>query len=199
MQTYSHVLIAGALVRPLRHFADQGRQLPPLRAGALMIGSFAPDVLLTLLTILLALLDAINGNFSADPETFFTGRSLVGRLFQDWFFNNGWVITLQNIFHSPVLIVLYGLTGWLLWRYRRLAGGVWLFWFAVACMLHTLIDIPLHYDDGPLLLFPFNWSVRFLSPVSYWDPSRYGRQFFIFEHALDLLLIVLLLVWYLYC
>ena len=161
-----------------------------------MIGSFAPDALLTLLTILFIVLDAISGNFSSDPETLFNGPSLVGRLFSDWFFNNGWVITAQNMFHSPLLILLYGLAGWLLWRYRHVAAGAWLFWFAVSCMLHTLIDIPLHYDDGPLLLFPLHWSLRFMSPVSYWDPSRYGRQFFFIEHSLDLLLIVLLLVTY---
>ncbi|MEZ4675136.1 MAG: hypothetical protein R2932_12925 [Caldilineaceae bacterium] len=32
---------------------------------------------------------------------------------------------------------------------------------------HTAIDIPLHYDDGPLLLFPFDWKTRFHSPVSH--------------------------------
>ena len=60
-------------------------------------------------------------------------------------------------------------------------------------MLHTLIDIPIHYDDGPLLLFPLNWDLRFMSPVSYWDPNRYGIPFTIFEHSLDIVLLVFLI------
>ena len=64
--------------------------------------------------------------------------------------------------------------------------GPALFWFAAACMLHTLIDIPLHYDDGPLVFYPLNWQARFYSPVSYWDPRRYGIPVAIMEHLMVL-------------
>jgi hypothetical protein len=66
-----------------------------------------------------------------------------------------------------------------------------------ASALHTAIDIPLHYDDGPLLFFPFDWQTRFYSPVSYWDPNRYGVPFAIFEHLLLLgMLIYLAVQWW---
>lgn len=65
----------------------------------------------------------------------------------------------------------------------------WYFWLGCAAMLHTLCDIPLHTTDGPLLLFPLNWDWRFASPVSYWDPRYYGKQWSILEHALDLILL----------
>jgi hypothetical protein len=63
-------------------------------------------------------------------------------------------------------------------------------------MLHTLIDIPLHVTDGPLLLFPLNWTLRYRSPVSYWDPSFYGREWSIFEHLLDAVLLIYLFIRY---
>ncbi len=70
----------------------------------------------------------------------------------------------------------------------------WLLWFCAAALLHTLIDIPTHADDGPLLLFSFDWRLRIRSPVSYWDPNYHGRTFAAFEAALDLLLLGYLLV-----
>jgi membrane-bound metal-dependent hydrolase YbcI (DUF457 family) len=65
----------------------------------------------------------------------------------------------------------------------------WLFWFSASCLLHSLIDIPTHENDGPLLLFPFEWSIRFASPISYWDPNAYGREFALFELTLDIILL----------
>lgn len=41
-------------------------------------------------------------------------------------------------------------------------------------------------------LFPFEWSVRFQSPVSYWDPRFFGREFTVFELLLDLVLLLYL-------
>ena len=36
------------------------------------------------------------------------------------------------------------------------------------------MDIPVHHDDGPLVLFPLDWKTRIMSPVSYWDRAHYG-------------------------
>lgn len=55
---------------------------------------------------------------------------------------------------------------------RRLGGALQA--FGLGCAVHTALDIPVHHNDGPLLLFPFNWSLRFDSPVSYYDPGHYG-------------------------
>ncbi len=115
------------------------------------------------------------------------------RLFDVWFYEHPGVIALQNLFHSPLLLVLFWAMGTWLWRRR---GQTWLFWLMAACLIHTLIDIPLHVDDGPLLLFPLNWQWRFESAVSYWDPAYHGRVWGRFEHALDLVLLIWLAVAY---
>jgi hypothetical protein len=77
---------------------------------------------------------------------------------------------------------------------RHRGWGNRLLWFAVGAGLHTVVDILTHHDDGPLLLFPFEWSYRFASPVSYWDPNHYGDIFapleMIFSGALLLYLLV---------
>jgi hypothetical protein len=57
-------------------------------------------------------------------------------------------------------------------------------------MLHSLIDIPRHVDDGPLLIFPLNWTWHFHHPISYWDRYYYGREWSIFEHLLDATLLL---------
>lgn len=188
MQTYSHFIITAALGRPFKNKAEASDQLPPLNKGALMLGSIMPDVPLTLTTIGCIIYDGANGLFD-------TPESTVRQLFEDWFFNSPWVKAQHNLFHSPLLDAGYMLFGYWLWK-RGHKWGAWIFWFAVACMIHTSIDIPLHYDDGPLLLFPLNWSWRFMSPVSYWDPQHYGTPFAIFEHSLVLGLLIYLIVIY---
>ena len=59
-----------------------------------------------------------------------------------------------------------------------LLSAVWvrsrfsLFLFA-SMILHVLADLPLHHDDAHRHFFPVSdW--RFISPISYWDPSHYG-------------------------
>jgi hypothetical protein len=64
----------------------------------------------------------------------------------------------------------------------------------VGCAIHTAGDIPVHHNDGPLLLFPFEWSVRFYSPVSYWHPDYYAVQFGVFETLLVVAMLAYLLI-----
>ncbi len=183
MQTYSHFIITAALANPLEKKAEASN-LPKLERGALLFGSIAPDLPLTLIAIGAIIYDGVNGSLGGDG-------SVVKSLFEDWFFNSPWVKTAHNLFHSPLLDAIYILFGYWLWKKGGKRGG-WNFWFALSCMFHTLIDIPIHYDDGPLLLFPLNWTWRFMSPVSYWDPQRYGIPFAIFEHTLVLGLLIYL-------
>ncbi len=212
MQTYTHIVMTALLGRQLRPHGDGatgnpskaippgaaiagpppptlwGRELPPLARGPLLLGSFMPDVPLTVWTIVYVVMDWLNGA-RWNPEL--PGESLVGILFDDMFFNDPWVKAAHNIFHAPILTVAYTLLGYWLWQSGRRAAadgrtrwGAGLFWFGIACTIHTVIDILVHHNDGPLLLFPFEWSLRFSSPVSYWDPDYYGIPFTIFEHAL---------------
>ncbi|MEM7802924.1 MAG: hypothetical protein AAF633_27285, partial [Chloroflexota bacterium] len=124
-------------------------------------------------------------------QPFMEAYSWTGLLFRDWFFNSPWIKFAHNLFHGPLMTIFYIALGYWAWKNRK-SWGAALFWFGLACFVHTMIDIPIHYDDGPLLLFPFEWNIRYMSPVSYWDPERYGTQFTIFEHSLILIMLVYL-------
>ena len=194
MQTYSHLIIAALVAHRIRTQAvrlgdaNVEQHGPPLHSTALLVGAVAPDIPLILLTVAFLARDLIAGSMGS-------GDSSVETLFRDLFFHDPWVQTAHNLFHAPLLILLYGAIGYWAWRRGRKRGLI-LFWFATSCMIHTLIDIPLHYDDGPLLLFPFDWETRFYSPISYWDPRRYGIPFTIVEHVLALgMLVYLVMTW----
>ena len=57
------------------------------------------------------------------------------------------------------------------------------------CLFHFAVDLPTHHDDGSFPFFPFNWTYRFYSPISYWDPNRMGREFRWFELGLNVILL----------
>ena len=137
-----------------------------------VLGGLAPDVGLYALTAGAALFYPTVRGLSLQ-ETFTLA-------FDDLFFNEPLWIIAQNTLHSPV--VLGGLTA-----VAALLSKKRLLNFALGCLLHTAMDIPVHHDDGPLYLFPLNWNLRFHSPVSYWDPAHYGR----FVQPVDLAITVL--------
>lgn len=184
MQTYSHFILTSIANRMMKKNPLDAEKFPPLNSKALLIGSFAPDVPLILIAGGTILTDLAKGNMNNEAVTSYTEL-----LFRDWFFNTIWVKSAHNLFHGPLPVLFYILLGYWAWKNGKTWGPA-LFWFAAACMGHLLIDIPVHYDDGPLLLFPFNFNLRFYSPVSYWDPERYGRPFAIFEHTLVLLSLI---------
>ena len=67
-----------------------------------------------------------------------------------------------------------------------------LLWFLLGWFGHTIVDFLTHVDDTRPLFWPitdWTWS----SPVSYYNPLYYGRQFFIASHSLMFLTIGLLL------
>lgn len=197
MQTYSHLLVTGALNGRFGQRLQAKEKLPPLHTKALLLGSILPDLPLITISIITIGYDLLAGNFAGGPPGPDTplSSSVTQKLFDIWFFEDPWVITAQNLFHSPLLVALFMLIG--LWAYRQgKRWGAGFFWLSAAAMLHTLIDIPLHVDDGPLLLFPLNWTLRFRSFISYWDPNYYGLEWSIFEHLLDLALLIYLFVRY---
>lgn len=204
MQTYSHFMLTAVLNRILQKHSNQS--LPPQDEKAFLFGSVAPDIPLTTLAITVGAYDLVKGSLSHRERTALSHANLgkvcsdaktqqvsnLSKLFGDWFYHNRFVITLQNLFHSPFLIALYLLVGFVGWKLGS-RWGAKLYWFALACLLHTVIDIPLHHDDGPLLLFPLNWSWRFYSPVSYWDKNHHGQRWAKIEHLVDFGLLLWLL------
>lgn len=175
MNTPSHFLITAGL--------DKFLIRVPIVKSAFLVGSVAPDLSLWLLSIGGAIYYRLILGWSA-AET-------ANLMFDKLYFQNPFWIAAHNFLHAP-LILLIGLA--LVWRKHRNIGSRsrWLFWFLLACLGHSVIDILTHVDDGPLLFFPLNWSTRFHSPVSYWDNRYYGQEFQIFEMGLNLLLLIYL-------
>ena len=153
---------------------------------ALALGSIAPDLALGFLSF--------GGIWYFRRVLGWSSEKTFPHLFKNLFYNHpGWIIP-HNLFHSPTSLILMISLAWFLIKLSQQGGRMfavarWALYFLFACLFHSMIDIVTHFDDGPLLLFPFNWSWRFSSPVSYWDPAHFGRPFMFFEAGLDLLLI----------
>lgn len=175
MNTPSHLIMTAALRRAVPHV--------PIRTSAFLLGAVAPDLALYGLSV------AGMGYYRLVQG--WTMDASFRYIFDVLYFQNRWWMAAHNLLHAPfVLLAILALA----WRWRSSVGtkAHWLWWFASACLLHTSVDILTHHNDGPLLLFPFEWTTRFSSPVSYWDPNHYGKIFSIFELGLDLVLLVLL-------
>ena len=174
MQTYSHALINATLAGPLKRAGWE------FRDWAFVAGGVLPDVPFFLLTVLGGIYYTVSGGTP-------TGESPMIYMHMTLYFTDPFWITAHNFFHAPLILGVIGLGGYLGMR----SGNRWgaqLLWFAVGAGLHSLIDIFTHAGDGPVLLFPFHWSYRFSSPVSYWDPQHYGLIFAPLEHLADLML-----------
>ncbi len=171
MQTQSHFLLTWFL-------EDRLRDRLSIHMPALLVGSVAPDIPLFVLTAW----------FFAVPRRRQGAEELFGSLYDEYFFNDPvWIIS-HNLLHAPlVLLLLMGL-GIGAHRLGQPLGRA-LAWFAVACAFHSFVDVFTHRDDGPLLLFPLNWTYRFQTPVSYWDPQHGGRLFLALELVMGVLLI----------
>jgi membrane-bound metal-dependent hydrolase YbcI (DUF457 family) len=170
MNTPSHLVINAAIEKKF------GKKLS-IAKSAFLWGAVIPDIPLGLLFL---------GSY------FYFGILLgqdVSNLMDDFihveYYINPWWIGAHNFLHSPLLLIAAIAA---LWGFRQKSGtpGHWGLWFMVGCLVHTLIDIPTHAGDGPLLLFPLNWQIRFNSPVSYWDPNFFGLQFVVFEVLLNI-------------
>jgi len=189
MNTVTHFLFSAVIRKPLKNVTDKNKDVPDLQSSGFLIGSIIPDALLTIITIICGLIDVSRGTFSG-PD----GResSLMWILFDDWFFNNPWIIAAQQLFHSPFLVAIFILVAYLLWK-RGIKGAGWFFWLSCGAMLHTLVDIPVHHDDGPLLFWPLNWDIRYISPISYWDSAHFGIPTGLYDIYLIIAFIAILL------
>ena len=182
MQTYSHFLMTAALSRPLKQ-----RKIS-VHTGAFLLGSVLPDIPFTLLTLFYESYYLWIAPIAPDQ----TWRSVMEYLHFDLFYRDlVWTVG-HNFFHAPLVLLVCGLAGWGL--RRRWRPGNALLWFAGGAGLHTLLDIVTHHSDGPLIFFPFNWSYRFASPISYWEAGYYAWIVSPLEHTLDLFFLFYL-VW----
>ena len=199
-----------------------GATIPSFDTGGALLGSVLPDLPLIATTAVCFVHDRINNDGDHhddddDSDSDEENPSWTHRLFESWYFTNPWVLAEHNLFHSPVslglllsIVLLWhntlrhrwccaGVSGWCCCcRGCRRCGnpGFW-FWVLASAFVHAVCDIPVHHDDGPLLLWPFDWSTRYVSPVSYWDPDHYGIPVSIAEHLLDAAVVFWL--WHVFC
>jgi len=178
MQTYSHLLINATVAKPLK------RRGVAISTTAFVIGGLVPDLPFFILTVLGAI---YYNTIGVVP----TGEPPMTYMHMTLYFTDPLWIASHNFFHAPFILLVIGLVGYLAQR-RSQTWGRYLLWFALGAGLHTVIDIFTHAGDGPVILFPFNWTWRFNSPVSYWDPAHYGLIFAPLEHILDVILIFVL-------
>ncbi|NJL33051.1 MAG: metal-dependent hydrolase [Chloroflexaceae bacterium] len=177
MMTPTHALMAATLGVSLKRRGHQ------VNMKWLVLGGLAPDVGLLLLSL---------GYFIALRWFGVPGERVFGTTYDTLYFTNPiWIIGYNGL-HAPLMILALAAIGYYAMRNGRIWGNP-LIWFAVGCSVHSIGDIFTHHFDGPLLLFPFNWNLRFMSPISYWDPRYYGDQFAIFEFGLNIAMILYLL------
>lgn len=176
MNTPSHFLMSVAL---RRYFKFQ-----TARPSAVWLGSVAPDISLYAFTF--------GAFFYYTQFKDWESRETFYYIFDYLYFNDPVWILFHNLLHAPISVgILYGFNHFFRSVYPKLS--MWIRWFLMTCMLHAAVDIVTHFDDGPLILFPFEWSVRFYSPISYWDPQHFGREFSYVEMGLNIMLILYLL------
>jgi len=87
-----------------------------------------------------------------------------------------WLESWQRLFapFNSIPLALIGLGLAIYWKRGAIAAC-----FA-SVLLHCLQDLPLHNDDAHQHFWPFS-SVRFQSPVSYWDPNHHAAWGSLFE------------------
>ncbi|MBW4421633.1 MAG: metal-dependent hydrolase [Myxacorys californica WJT36-NPBG1] len=182
MNTPSHFLMTAALGKALARV--------PIVKGAFLLGAIAPDLPLWLLSI--------GGVLYYHLILGWTWAETARLMFDDLYFHHPFWIASHNLLHSPLLL-LVGIA--LVRQFRRYINSWqrWAFWFLTACLFHSTVDIFTHVDDGPLLLFPLNWTLRFHSAVSYYDGRYYGAIFQQVDLFLNCVFIVYLLYPRLYC
>lgn len=177
MNTPTHFLMTAALHQALPRV--------PIVTSAFLLGSVAPDLPLWLLSV--------GGGLYLHYGLGWDMATTAHFMFDDLYFYNPVWLASHNFLHAPLLLIL-GLT--IVWRSRCHIGSSqrWLFWFFLACLLHSVVDIFTHVDDGPLLFFPFNWTFRFRSAISYWDDRYHGQTVQQIEQLMDLGFLIYLLV-----
>lgn len=138
-----------------------GKRDRPKLFVPILLGSILPDLPMMVFYAILKLIQGV-------PEE---------TIWQVAYFKPGW----QAFFDSVNSIPLLGV-GLMASLYFRVPWSTALF---ASMLLHTFGDLPLHFDDAHRHFFPLS-AWRFFSPVSYWDPARFGVWMSLLEMAVVL-------------
>jgi hypothetical protein len=175
MESYSHAFFSWALAK---HGLKAGRP-----AGiAAAVGAVLPDV-----PAVVATAYYVGPRFLSEGWAAMHAESVI----EDIYFTGPFGAA-GTALHSAVpvagLLILYRLLN----LDRRDARRI-LLWLLLGWLGHTVADLLTHVEDTRPLLWPvFGWE--WSSPVSYWNPEHYGREFFFVQHSLMILIAVRLLV-----
>ena len=105
-------------------------------------------------------------------------------VFGTLYYSDAW----QRVFSIDNSIILWGIGFFLSWWFGRRI----LIAFTASGLMHLMLDLPLHHDDGRPHFWPVsNWI--FESPISYWDAAHHAGIVGSVETVLSLLLCVMLL------
>ncbi|MEN0040395.1 MAG: hypothetical protein AAF764_03560 [Pseudomonadota bacterium] len=169
MMSQTHLLMAGALLTKPADTCN-GR----LRNAAVILGAFLPDAAIYVLFAW--------SKIAGIPER---------RVWDEIYFSGTWQDWVAAGNSGPIWLVVLILGAIALRSGGLHRAGILLFFTAAAALIHIVGDAPVHVDDAHRHLWPLS-DLRFVSPVSYWDPDHHGRIFMVFEAALGLLLSVIL-------
>jgi len=105
------------------------------------------------------------GMFGFFAYQYYVARTPMLTIWDERYFDPAWQLFFDLWNALPLLLL-----GLVVASYKR--REVWMLFFASA-ILHVLLDLPVHREDGHRHLWPLSdW--RFMSPVSYWDPAHGG-------------------------
>ncbi|NIQ39286.1 MAG: hypothetical protein GTN81_11925 [Proteobacteria bacterium] len=91
-----------------------------------------------------------------------------------------WNSTIAKSVHSFVITGTLFLMSMIILK-RKTSGRF--FPFLLGWSLHVSFDALTHVSDGYALFFPLS-GYRFPAPVSYWETTYYGREYFWISHFL---------------
>jgi hypothetical protein len=163
MNTQSHSILTFFIIRKYLELTHKEYKSinPILFTGALM-----PDLPLFMFFVFYSLISP-------------TSQQVIWR---ELYFHPSWQIVF-DLFHS---LPLWGILFLLSFFAKRYQASI----FCMAALLASAQDLLVHYEDAHAHFFPFS-DYRFASPVSYWNPEHYGRQFAVIE----ILMVVVAGIW----
>ncbi len=109
--------------------------------------------------------------------TFYTFISPTSQqvIWREVYFDHSWQIVF-DLFHS---LPFWGIA-FVLFLAAKLYRAAF---FTLSALLASAQDLLVHYEDAHAHFLPFS-DYRLASPVSYWNPEHYGREFAIIETLL---------------
>ncbi len=168
METYGHAFFTGVLAR-------YGFKASPAATTASVIGAVLPD-----------LPAFVAAAYYWNSRTSMPRKELLEAIYFSGPFGRTGILLHSAVLVS-LLLGLYWLSG--LWKRdrRKILLGFLAGWAG-----HTIVDFLTHGDDARPLFWPISdW--KWASPISYYNPLHYGREFFFVEHGAMLLIILWLL------